>query len=236
MSSLFGNTFDQLGDTLKSVLDGFTTSFNESMTKMTDNFVESFSENFTKMMSGFSEDFSNQLATSLGQELDELLNSGLIDELIVELELQSTELLFQSSELVQNLLRQHIIISSIPVVLSLIAVIMAGLSLNRIKKVALFDKRIEIHNALEFLFDYKKFKNIKENERLQDKLDDKMLVFAKTKFVLDESLTKHTSDFTKFMYEKITTDEDIANNVSVSEEINKFKSTHLQEIEKLIQL
>lgn len=238
MSNLFGNTFDQLGDSLQSVLDGFTASFNDSMTKMTDNFVESFSENFTKMMSGFSEDFSNQLAKSMGQELNELLNSGLIDDLIFQLEFQSNELLLQSSELVQQLLRQHMIISSIPVVLSLVAVIIAGLSFNKIKKVALFDKRLEIHTALQFLFDYKKFANIMDNERLLDRhrLDENMLVFTKTKFVFDELLTQHISDFSKFMYEKITTEEDVVNNASISEEINKFKTNHLPEIEKLIKL
>lgn len=236
MSNIFGNTFDQLGDTLQSVLDGFTKSFNDSMTKITDNFIESFSENFTKMMSGFSEDFSNQLATEMGRELDELLNSGLIDDLIFELEFQSGELLLQSSELVQQLLRQHIIISSIPVILSLVAVIMAGLSLNKIKKVALFDKRLEIYTALEFFFDYKKFANIKDNERLLDRLDEKMLVFTKAKFVLDENIAQQINDFTKFMYEKITTEEDIANSALVSEEIDKFKSNSLTEIEKLVQL
>lgn len=240
MDSLFSGTFDQFGSTLKAVFDGFTTSFSEIMDKMLQNFINTFSEIFAKMMTGFSEDFTNQLsgtmskfgedfsqqlASALGDEFSDLLASGAFEELFNSLELQ-----------INQIVSKFMLISSIPIVLALVAIVISSLSVLKIKKVALFDKRIEVYSALEFLFDYKKFANLKENERLLDKLEDNMAILNRAKFVFDESLTKSISEFSNSFYSKITTSEDIGNNSSIASEVDSFKTDYLPQIEALIKL
>ncbi len=101
---------------------------------------------------------------------------------------------------------------------------------------SLFDKRIEVYSALEFLFEYKKFANINDNQRLLDRLDDNMLIINKAKFVFDENLTRQITDFSKNIYTKIIANEDVDNNSFTTEEIDNFKTNILPQIEALIKI
>lgn len=225
MESLFSNMFDELGESLKSVLDGFSEKFNTSMATMMENFTASFSETFAKMMEGFSQDFSTQLATALGVEIDEILNSGIMTDFTLELEAKLDEFL-----------SQYIMISCIPVVLSIFAVIISIATLRKIKTAALFDKRFEVYYALEFLFNFKKLSNIKENPILLDKLEDNMTAISKAKFIFDENLTKSIKDISDEIYSLVIAENDLSNNSLINEKVAEFNTNTLPKIEKLIKL
>lgn len=225
MDGLFSNTFDQLGESIKAVLDDFSGKFSDSMNRIAEDFIAKFSETFAKLMEGFSQDFSNKLAESLGNELDSILTSGIFDEFLFQLDIALAELL-----------SKVMLIASLPVILSLVAVVLSGLSLKKVKEVALFDKRIEIYSALEFLLDYNKIKTIKENTRIADKFEDNIQTLSKAKFVFDENLTKYINDFSTSIYDKITSVETMDDDNFIKEEMDNFKSNIFPQIESLVKI
>lgn len=232
MDGLFTNTFDQLGASLKSVLDTFTSSFSTTISGIMEDFTKSFSETFAKMMEGF----SSQLATSLGEELDILLNNGMED---LENLLNSgilDEFLTQFNSQLDAYLSKYLIISCIPICLAVVAVIISFLCLSKIKKVALFDKRIEVYSALQFLFEHNKFTKIKDNQVLYSKLEESMSTIATAKFIFDENLTNSINIFANDVYTLVTTQEENENNDILNDKISNFKINTIPDIEVLIKV
>ncbi len=225
MESLFGNTFEQLGASLKAVLDNFSTSFSNKMNETMEEFTTKFSEMFAQMMSGFSQEFSEDLAQSLSSELDEILNSGLFDEIILQLELQ-----------LNQILSKFILVTSIPVVIAMVAVLISILNFGKIKKAALFDKRIEVYTALEFLCNCKNIPNTTENQIRLMKLEEQMLMISKAKFVFDENLTNQINDYAYSVYDLIINNENSSNTSDIVKNTDDFKTNVLPQIEKLVKI
>lgn len=225
MESLFGNTFEQLGASLKAVLENWSNSFNESINKTMTDFTKKFSDMFTEMMSGFtqefSDEFSQKLSTSLGNELESIMTSGLLEDFILQLEIQ-----------LDQILTKYMLISSVPVALGLIAIIISTYNIYKTKKIALFDKRMEVYIALEFLCNC----NTTENQIRLIKLEDQMLTIAKSKFLFDENLTKEINDFSYQVYDLIIKNDEIDNSNNIQEKTQIFKSNILPQIETLIKL
>lgn len=229
MENLFGNTFEQLGASLKAVLDGWSNSFNESINKTMEDFTRKFSEMFAQMMSGFtqefSDEFSQKLSSSLGEELESILESGLLNDFIFQVELQ-----------LEQILSKYLMISSFPIILALIAIIISTFNIFKTKKIALFDKRMEVYIALEFLCNCKSISNTTENQIRLIKLEDQMLTISKSKFIFDENLTKEINDFSYQVYDLIIKNDELVNSNDIQEKTDTFKSNVLPKIEALVKL
>lgn len=217
MDALFGSTFDKLAETLQGVLDKFTNSFSSKM----DNSINEFTTQLNDLMLEFSE----QLSNSFTGGLDDLANSTILNDFINQIQTG-----------LEQILTRYMLITSIPSVLALIAVVISIINISKTKKIALFDKRIEVYTALEFLINCKNIENTTENQIRLMKLEDQMLIISKAQFIFDENLTNEIYEYTDSVYGLMISNDNSSNSSIIEEKSSIFRTNTLPKIKELIKI